>query len=248
MATTSNSGSVQKQPASSSSRFASTLKVFKFAAGSSKHSTPPIPPPKENHHYHHNHNHQPGSVVTNNNSCLSLLPDPPTTPLTPDYNYTRSQSTPPFLQASNSSNVVHHSPSLSSQDPGSASSSSSVSTSTSTGFGKGLMKFAKRSLTPKSATRQLSESSEDSSISLPWGFQVCLISSFLIVPLFCYSIYATTSCSFRFVATFFIFSYQWPGIMVVDAAFFFLPFFALSCSITCTLTKGKPSLSHAVWR
>jgi len=146
MATTSNPGSGQKQSTSSSSRFAS-LRVFKFAAGSSKHS-PPIPPPKDN-------------PPPTNNSSLSLVPDP-STPMTPVFaDYTRSQSTPPFPAA--------QSPVPSSQDPPSASSSTS--------FGKGLIKFAKRSLTPKSASRQLSESSEESSISLPWGFQVCLISN-----------------------------------------------------------------------
>jgi hypothetical protein len=149
MATTSNPGSRQKQPASSSSRFAS-LKVFKFAAGSSKHS-PPIPPPKENY-------------TSTNNSLVSLTSESstPMTPVTPDF--TRSQSTSPFPPA--------HSPAPSSQGPTSASSSSS--------FGKGLIKFAKRSLTPKPATRQLPEPLEDSSISLPWNFQVCLFFSSLI--------------------------------------------------------------------
>ncbi|KAF9649742.1 hypothetical protein BDM02DRAFT_3113394 [Thelephora ganbajun] len=110
-------------------------------AAGSPKNSPPIPPPKDN--------------APTNSSWVSLTSDPstPVTPVSPDY--TRSQSTPPFFTA--------QSPALSSQDPTSASSSTS--------FGKGLIKFAKRSLTPKPATRQLSESSEDSSISLPWNFQ-----------------------------------------------------------------------------
>jgi hypothetical protein len=146
MATTSNSGSGHKQSTSSSSRFAS-LKVFKFATVSSRNS-PPIPPPKE----------KPPTNV----SLVSLTTEPytPRTPVTPDYS--RSQSTPPC--------PAKHSPALSSQDHISSSSSTASS------FGKGLMKFAKRSLTPKSVSRQLSESSEDGSISLPWNFQVCPIS------------------------------------------------------------------------
>ena len=161
MATTSNPGSGQKQPTSSSSRFAS-LKVFKFAAGSSKHS-PPVPPPKDN--------------VPTSGSCVSLVShlSTPMTPASPDY--TRSQSTPPFPAV--------HSPAFSSQDPASASSSA-------TSFGKGLIKFAKRSLTPKSTTRQLSESSAESQISMPWNFQVCF-SSLIDLSWFCGSIYAGSS-------------------------------------------------------
>jgi len=173
MATTSNSGPGQKQSASSSSRFAS-LKVFKFAAGSSKHS-PPIPPPKEN--------------MPTNASWTSLTSDPPT-PVTPvSLDYARSQSTPPFSPAP--------SPSLSSQDPTSASSSTS--------FGKGLIKFAKRSLTPKAATRQLPEPSEESTISLPWNFQVCFTS--LITLLLC-RIYLASASTSSFLPCFLQFSYR----------------------------------------
>ena len=198
MTTTSNPGPGQKQSTSSSSRFAS-LKVFKFAAGSSKNS-PPIPPPKEN--------------PPSNSSSASLTPDSstPMTPVTPDY--TRSQSTPPFSAA--------HSPTLCSQDPPSASSSTS--------FGKGLLKFAKRSLTPKSATRQLSESSEDSSISLPWGFQVCLISNHPLVLQHICRIFSP------FLHSVLQFSHQTLGFWSLTSRFSF------SCSTTCTLTKGE--LSH----
>lgn len=149
MASPGNSASGQKQSASSSSRFAS-LKVFKFAASSSKNS-PPIPPPKENY------------KPPTNNSFVSLTSESslPRTPVSP--NFARSQSTPPFPPT--------HSPALASQDPPSASSSTS--------FGRGLIKLAKKSLTPKSTARQLSESSEGGSISMPWNFQVCVLSHLL---------------------------------------------------------------------
>ena len=225
MATTTNSGSGQKQSASSSSSRFASLKVFKFAAGSSKH-TPPIPPPKE---------HPLAST-----SCLSLVPDPstPVTPVSPGFNITtaRSQSTPPFSAA--------HSPALSSQDQ-----APSLAAST-TSFGKGLIKFAKRSLTPKSVARQLSESSEESSISLPWGFQVWASSSDH-APIF--AAYMLSVLSIPPLPFYIWLSVAW--ILVVDAAFSL--FFALSpylrcisCSITCMSTKGESSrdflsLTHA---
>jgi hypothetical protein len=197
MATASNSGAGQKQASSSSSRFAS-LKVFKFAAGSSKHHHPPVPPPKDN--------------APTNSSWTSLTPDP-STPMTPVFSdYTRSQSTPPYSAA--------HSPALSSlQDPSPASSSSSSSTS----FGKGLIKFAKRSLTPKMPTRQLSESSsEDSSISLPWNFQVCL--TLLIALLF-----------LQHICCFSAFGYRPHWFLIIDAtsSFSFLLLHAIAVSPMC---------------
>lgn len=125
-------------------------------AAASSKNSPPIPPPKEK--------------PPTNSSFVSLTAESsaPTTPVSPDY--ARSQSTPPYPPT--------HSPALSSQDPTSASSSTS--------FGRGLIKFAKRSLTPKSVAKQLSEHSEDGSISLPWNFQVCLpLDHRIILPHIC---------------------------------------------------------------
>lgn len=200
MATTSNSGSGQKQSASSSSRFAS-LKVFKFATVSSKNS-PPVPPPKEK--------------PPTNISLVSLTSESsiPTTPLSP--NYSRSQSTPPY--------PTTHSPASSSQDPTSA--------STATSFGKGLIKFAKRSLTPKHVARQLSESSEDSSISLPWNFQVCFISDLVF---------------FRFLPPILYFresNFQSLGFRLLTHFYLCLcPIFGVHYSTICMLTKGELSRS-----
>ncbi|TFK88809.1 hypothetical protein K466DRAFT_55918 [Polyporus arcularius HHB13444] len=147
------------------SRF-SSLKVFKFAAGSPK---PPPLPPKDPYY-------QPNPSLRSLGNSLSpdSFPSQPVTPLSAQYaTLARSPSPTPS-----------YAPSRKTVSPYSTTSSSSTNYPETASSRKGLFKFSsfsRRPKTPKTADSGFSTTSEashvpepvdDPSISLPWNFQL----------------------------------------------------------------------------